>query len=44
MPRVDLEIFKEKKTEHNKGKKKQYSILFANFKFDIIILKPKKNI
>jgi len=42
MPRVDLEIFKEKKTEHNKGKKKkkQYSILFANFKFDIIILKP----
>jgi hypothetical protein len=42
MPRVDLEIFKKKKTEHNKGKKKKkkYSILFANFKFDIIILKP----
>jgi hypothetical protein len=39
MPRVDLEIFKENKTEHDK-EKKQYSILFANFKFDIIILKP----
>jgi hypothetical protein len=29
MPRVDLEIFKEKKTEHNKGKKKKKTIFYT---------------